>query len=104
MATNKTKEKDYIAVRWPVTLRQQLKLAAAGHNPPMTMTDYLVGCFRLVQERGGLATVVRDGASRPPISLKRQREQFEELLSQLFATRDRELIHTFLTLLRSIVH
>lgn len=44
----------FVSVRWPRAKRQELKVAAAQHDPPLTMGEYLVKCFLTVEAAGGL--------------------------------------------------
>jgi hypothetical protein len=81
--------KDYIAVRWPSTLRQQLKVAAAGHTPPLTMTEYLAKCFNDIQDRGGFEQAK---SASPRRSDREQRQRYQVNSEKLFKTRDRRLI------------
>lgn len=46
---------NFVAVRFPRSLQQALKIAAAKHDPPVTMGEYLIECFEKVQKAGGLA-------------------------------------------------
>lgn len=92
------KSKDFIAVRWPSTLRKQLKIAAAANDPPLTMTQYLAECFNKIQDDGGLA---KASVTNPIVrhTDKEQRKRYQEAGAKLFATRDRRLIDSVILLL-----
>jgi hypothetical protein len=99
---DKDKDKSFIAVRWPSTLRKPLKVAAAGSDPPLTMTEYLANCFNAIQDEGGL-----DQRKRPSglevadrrRNDKEQRKRYEEASRKLFKTNDRRLIDLMISLL-----
>lgn len=93
--------KDFIAVRWPSTLRRDLKLAAAGHIPPLTMTEYLAKCFNDVKDRGFATRSVV--TTSPRRSDKEQRKRYQEAGDKLFKTRDRRLIDCVILLLEHVV-
>lgn len=101
--------KDFIAVRWPSTLRRDLKVAAAAHVPPLTMTEYLAECFNAIQEGGGLASLSKTTKSGSratllqPRSDKSQHKRYQEAGEKLFKTRDRRLIDCVILLLEHVV-
>ena len=97
---DKGKARDFKAVRWPTALRQALKMAAAAHNPPMTMTEYLAECFQVIQNNGGVGSKLPTSASGAE---KKQRKRFDEFGVRMFRTNDRRLIDSVLTLLDRLV-
>ena len=96
------KEKDFIAVRWPSNARQPLKVAAAGHTPPLTMTEYLFACFNAIEDAGGLKKIQPGGlAVIPPRTDQEQKKRFQAVGERLFRTRDRRLIDCAILFLES---
>lgn len=92
----------FIAVRWPSTLRKALKVAAAGSDPPLTMTEYLASCFNAIQYEGGLNKRQRlSGTEEAGLrrSDKEQRKRYMEVSEKLLRTHDRRLIDLMISLL-----
>jgi len=97
---SKEKEgKDFIAVRWPSTLRKPLKVAAAGNDPPLTMTQYLTECFNDIQDRGGLDKKASASSVNLQRTDKERRKRYQEASTKLFQTQDRRLIDCVILLL-----
>ena len=100
---DKEKDKGFIAVRWPSTLRKALKVAAAGSDPPLTMTEYLAECFNEIQGEGGLSSKKQRGSMPQAAMLrhsdKEQRKRYQEVSERLFKTHDRRLIDLVISLL-----
>ena len=99
------KDKSFIAVRWPSTLRKPLKVAAAEHDPPLTMTEYLANCFSEIQDEGGLGKRKRSSGTAAEIPVrndKERRKRYEEASEKLFHTNDRRLIDSMISLLEHV--
>jgi hypothetical protein len=96
------KDKSFIAVRWPSTLKKPLKVAAAGNDPPLTMTEYLAKCFHEIQDEGGLGKRKSPSGTAAEIPVrndKERRKRYQEASEKLFRTNDRRLIDSIISLL-----
>jgi hypothetical protein len=99
---DKDRDKSFIAVRWPSTLRKPLKVAAAGSDPPLTMTEYLTNCFNAIEDEGGLSKRKKSSGTEAASirrSDKEQRKRYQEASEKLFRTNDRRLIDLMISLL-----
>ena len=93
------REKGFCAVRWPVEMRQDLKIAAARHDPPLTMGEYLIKAFRAFEQDAPRKAGKPTKKSSPQTLNKR----FTVLGKRLVQTRDHDRIECVLQALIELV-